>query len=84
MGFKNFLAQLVPTIAAAAGGPLAGSAAKMVEGALGIKIEPTQEGIEKAVAGATPDQLLALKQADQQFALQMAELGFKDEEALLK
>ena len=32
--------------------------------------------------GASPDQLLALKKADQDFALQMQKLGFQDIEAL--
>jgi hypothetical protein len=35
------------------------------------------DAVKTAIAGATPEQMLALKQADQQFALQMQSLGFK-------
>jgi len=37
----------------------------------------TVDAVKQAISGATPEQMLALKQADQAFALQMQALGFK-------
>lgn len=81
------LAKFAPTIAAAAGGPLAGTAVNAIETALGLNksngdLSQRQDDVASAIAGATPDQLLALKKADNDFQVQMAELGFKDAEAL--
>jgi hypothetical protein len=44
--------------------------------ALGLT-EKTTDALKTAIAGATPEQMLALKTADQNFALQMQALGFK-------
>ena len=44
--------------------------------ALGLS-DKTVDAVKHALGGATPEQMLALKQADQSFALQMQELGFK-------
>jgi hypothetical protein len=81
------VAKVAPTLATAAGGPLAGSAVSMLEAALGVKpgssdVAKRQDEIAAAVAGATPEQLLALKQADHDFQIKMTELGFADAEAL--
>jgi uncharacterized integral membrane protein len=43
---------------------------------------PASAAVKAALSGATPEQMLALKQADQQFALRMQELGFADIEKL--
>jgi len=51
-------------------------AVSAVANALGLT-DKTTDAIKQAIGGATPEQLLALKQADQGFALQMQELGFK-------
>lgn len=82
------LAKLAPTIASAAGGPLAGTAVSAIEGALGLNktagtnLTDQQDQVAEAIAGATPQQLLDLKKADQDFQVQMASLGFKDAEEL--
>jgi hypothetical protein len=44
--------------------------------ALGVG-EKTTDALKAAIGGATPEQMLALKQADHAFALQMQALGFK-------
>lgn len=44
--------------------------------ALGLS-DKTTDAVRQAISGATPEQMLALKQADQEFALQMQALGFK-------
>jgi hypothetical protein len=52
--------------------------------ALGLS-DKTVDAVKQAIGGATPEQMLALKQADQAFSLQMHALGFKqlsDMEAL--
>jgi hypothetical protein len=49
---------------------------------LGKKIDPSLEAMSAAVAGATPEQILALKQADNDFALKMQSLGFQHETEL--
>lgn len=75
--------KVAPWLAAAATGPagLAGMAIKTASEVLGAKDE-TIDGITAAIAGATPDQLRQFKEADQQFALQMQSIGFKNVESL--
>ncbi len=80
---------IAPMIAAAAGGPLAGSAVSALEGVLGLTagtsaLPARQDAVSAAMAIATPDTLLALKQADEAFQEKMAELGFGDAESLAK
>lgn len=62
---------LAPTIATALGGPVAGMAVRAIESAFGLDETGDQNAAMQAVAGATPEQLLALKKADQEFALAM-------------
>jgi hypothetical protein len=85
---KGIVGSLAPTIATALGGPLAGSAVAALGAVFGLKDEGTfkdrQESIVAALSGATPDQLLALKKADQDYAVRMQELGFKNIEELEK
>ena len=82
----SVVAKLAPTIASAIGGPLAGSAVTAIEGVFGLKpgtsIAEREDATATAIAGATPEDLLKLKQADNDFQVKMAELGFKDAEAL--
>lgn len=44
--------------------------------------DKTSESIQAALSGATPEQMLALKNADREFGLKMQELGFKNVESL--
>ena len=53
----------------------------MATSALGLT-DKTNEGLKAALSGVTPDQLLALKQADQAFELKMKEAGFADAQAI--
>ena len=71
--FKAVLRTVAPGIATALGGPLAGMAVAAIGNALGLDA-PTQEKISHALAGATPEDMLKLKQADQAFTLQMKKL----------
>jgi hypothetical protein len=87
MSFNDVLKKAFPFISAAAslGGPVGTIAATLVGKAIGIdKVEPTTEGISTAIATgfADPAQRAALIQAEQNFQAQMAELGYRDAEAL--
>jgi len=76
MDWIAILKTVAPWIATAATGPLGGMAVEAAANALGIG-EKTTDAVKQALSGVTPEQMLALKQADQAFALQMQALGFK-------
>lgn len=79
------LETMAPTIATAVGGPFAGMAITKLEALFGIDpstpLEDKQTAIEQGLLTANPDQLLALKKADQDFQATMTKLGV-DKEAL--
>lgn len=77
MGFdwKSTLAAVAPAIGTALGGPFGALAGVAVRAALGIAEDSTEEATAQAIAKATPEQLLALKNADNQFKLDMERLG---------
>lgn len=78
MNISTFL----PFIGAALTGgvpALLGMAAKAVGGALGTNIEPTVDKITAAIAGATPEQQLALVAAENDFKLKAQAMGFQSE-----
>lgn len=77
MDFTSLIKTIAPWIGTALGGPLGGIAIDMATQALGGS-EKTAEGLKNALAGASPEAMLALKKADQDFALQMQGLGFKN------
>lgn len=81
MEITSVLKTVAPWIATALGGPLGGLAVGWAAEALGAS-DKTVEGLKTALAGATPEQLLALKTADQAFAVKMQELGFANVESL--
>lgn len=76
MDWTSIIKTVAPWIGAALGGPLGGLAVGAVADALGLS-EKTADAVKTALGGVTPEQMLALKQADQQFALQMQALGIK-------
>jgi hypothetical protein len=83
----QFIGKALPFIGAAATGnvpALVAMAAKEIGDALGSKVEPTQAGIVQAVANATPAEFAAIRQAEQDFALKMRELGYKEATELAK
>ena len=72
--WKALVKTVAPVLGTALGGPLGGMAARVVAGAV-LGDEAASEGdVAAALQSATPDQLLALKKADQDFAVQMKEL----------
>ena len=69
---KSLVGAVAPTIGTALGGPMGGMAANMIADVLGVPNTP--KAIEKAIQEATPEQMLELKKAEQDFELQMKEL----------
>jgi hypothetical protein len=70
----GILATLAPTVATVLGGPLAGMATTALVGALGLEPTATSDEIMKAVAGATPEQLIKLKEVEAQLILDLKKL----------
>lgn len=88
MSFTDILKKSFPFISAAAslGGPVGTIAASLVGKALGVdKVPATADGISNAMAAAfaDPAQRAALIQAEQQFQIQMKELGYENAEQML-
>lgn len=81
MDFMAIIKTVAPWIGTALGGPLGGMAVEAAANALGLGAKTT-DALKTALSGATPEQMLALKQADQAFALQMQALGFANIEKL--
>jgi hypothetical protein len=77
MDWTKLVSTVAPWIGTALGGPLGGMAVEAAANALGLS-DKTVDSVKQALAGVTPEQMLALKQADQNFALQMQALGFKN------
>jgi hypothetical protein len=88
MSFTDVVKKSFPFIAAAAGigGPLGTMAATLVGNAIGVgkTVSPTADGISNAIATALadPTKRAELIQAEQQFQLQMKELGYESAEQL--
>jgi hypothetical protein len=82
--WQGILKTAAPWVAAAASGPagLIGMAASQISSSFGKDVKPTIDSISAAIAGATPDQMIALKNADNDFALKMQQMGFQDIETL--
>jgi hypothetical protein len=71
--WKKLVGTVAPVLGTALGGPLGGIAVKALGDALGLS-DATEASLSQALSGATPDQLLALKKADQEFSVKMKEL----------
>lgn len=74
MDLLKIVGAVAPTLATAIGGPLGGMAMQVVSSVLGLPTDSSEKDVEKALKQATPEQLLALKQADNDFAVRMREL----------
>lgn len=71
--WKSVVSTVAPALGTALGSPLAGLAVKAICDSFGTT-SGTDEDLAKAIAGATPEDLLKLKQAGQAFAIQMKTL----------
>jgi hypothetical protein len=81
MEWKAIVATVAPWLGTALGGPLGGAAVGAVADALGLS-DKTEGAIKQALAGVTPEQMLAMKTADQTFAIEMQKIGFDNVKAL--
>lgn len=70
-GLTDILKGLLPTVATALGGPLAGAAVGFLSKKLGV--EP--ELLQQTIAGMTPDQLVEMKKLDYEFQTEMGRQG---------
>ena len=68
----NIVGSVAPTLGAALGGPLGGMAGDVISKVLGVENNPAS--LEKAIAQATPEQLMEIKKAEIDFEKQMKEL----------
>ncbi len=82
--WKELVGKVAPMLGTALGGPLAGTAVAAIGKALGLGDDAEESQVEQTLAKTTPEQLIALKQAEADFKLRMAELGFKSETDLAK
>lgn len=72
------LKTLAPTLATAIGGPFGTVAATILTAALGTP-SADEKAAESALLNASPDTLLKLRQAEQDFTVKMRELGISEE-----
>lgn len=82
---KPFVAKFAPMLGAALGGPLGAAAGAVISSVLGVK-DADPKSIEQAIKSGTlnGDQIVALKQAEQQFELQMNQLDINSVEDMEK
>ena len=83
---KSVIGTVAPFLTAALPGPLGGLAKGVLSGVLGLEGDDAkdEDKLAAAVQNITADQLLAIKTAEQNFQLQMKELGFRNVESLEK
>jgi hypothetical protein len=67
---KKIIGEVAPTLATALGGPLAGAAVAAIAKALGT----SEDDLPSKVESMTAADLIAIKRADQEFALKMQEM----------
>lgn len=72
--WKEIVRTVAPSIATALGTPLIGIAIQALSTALLGKSDGTIDEVSAAVIGATPEQLIAVKKADQDFTVKVKEL----------
>ena len=66
---KNIVGAVAPTLGSAMGGPLGNMAMGKIAEVLGVSND--QKSIHQAIQNATPEQMLELKKAEQDFEVQM-------------
>jgi hypothetical protein len=72
--FKGLIQNVAPTIATALLGPVAGMAVKALSTALLGHGDGSEDDITAALSSATPEQIAAIKRADNDFKVQMKQL----------
>jgi hypothetical protein len=75
--WKSLVKSIAPMLGTALGSPLVGLAGAALGRALGTS-DNEDATLQAAISGAGPDQLLAIQKAEQEFKIQMTNLGFKN------
>lgn len=75
---------VAPTVATVLGGPLAGTAVNALVSGLGLPADTTKAALATALLSATPDQLLAIKKVENDFAVSMKQLELSMDELSVK
>ena len=75
---KRAIAHAAPGLARALGGPLAGAAVEQLSRAIFGGAVIDEEALADAVLTATPEQLLAIKQAEQDFHIALRQAGLEE------
>lgn len=70
----KFLGKAAPMLASALPGPLGGMAKAALKGVFGLGDDATDDDIKQSVMNMTGEQFIALKKAEQDFAVRMKEL----------
>jgi hypothetical protein len=78
---KGIIGGVAPVLGGALGGPLGASAAVAISNALGLN-SSDPDVIESTVSNLSPDQKLALKKADNDFTIQVKQLGLSGLQAV--
>lgn len=73
--WKELIRSVAPSLATALGGPLAGVAVREIAGKVLGKPAASEDDVAAAMAMASPETLLKLRELDQQFKKDMATLG---------
>ena len=83
--WKKTLGAVAPALATALGGPLAGSAVSILSQTILGKTGGTDEELAAVLAGGLkPETMLALKEADQKFQLEMRRLDLESDKAAVE
>ena len=69
---KNIIGAVAPTLGTAISGPLGGMAMGKIAEVLGVSND--QKSVQQAIKNATPEQMMELKKAEQEFEAQMKKL----------
>lgn len=80
MKLKEIVRTVAPALATALGGPLAGSAVRVLSEKFLGKPDGTPEEIEAVLTSATPEQLIELKRLDIEFAKHLSDNDIKLEQ----
>jgi len=78
--WDSILKTVAPILGTAIGGPFGGMASKFLIEKLGGDENTTEDQMQKMVENASPEMLAELKKADNDFKVQMRELGIKEKD----
>ncbi len=79
MNLKKILGTVAPFLGTMIGGPFGAAAGKLVGEVLLGNENASEAEIEKALASATPEQLVELRRVDADYKTKMAELGIDEQ-----